>query len=105
VSGDFNGDGRADYAARVARGKQGRIVAFLSDRPGYRTLVLEEGSRESMDAQALSVARRGSRHFIIDNRDRLMTLTNDAPVGGTCEASSYLYLIQGTSVRRAFTSD
>lgn len=108
VSGDFNGDGRTDYAARLARGRQGRIVTFVSGRQGYRTVVLEEGSRESMDAQGLAVARRGSRHLIIDNLDRPrrpMTLANDAPVGGTCESSSYLYLIQGATVRRAFTSD
>lgn len=108
VSGDFNGDGQADYAVRLARGRQGRIVAFMSAHQGFGTVVLEEGSRASMDAQRLSIARRGTRHFVIDNLDRPrrpMTLAHDAPVGGTCESSSYLYLIQGATVRRAFTSD
>ena len=108
TSGDFNGDGRTDYAARLARGSQARIVAFMSDGEGYRTLVLEEGTRAEMDSQRLAMARRGSRHFVIDSLDRPrrpITLPTDAPVGGTCESSSYIYLIDGMTVSRAFTSD
>lgn len=108
VSGDFNGDGVVDYAVRVARGGRAQIVALLNVAGRYQIVVLEDGSVADLRAQLLTVVRRGSRHLIIDSTDlprRPMTLPNDAPVGGTCESSSYIYLIRGSTVARAFTSD
>ena len=109
VSGDFNGDGQPDHAARLVRGDRGLIVAFVSTRAGYSRIVLEEDSQQAILHQALDLVRRGSRHDIIQEDAtiprRPMVLANEAPAGGTCEASSYVYVIDGTRVTRAFTSD
>jgi hypothetical protein len=109
VSGDFNGDGTPDHAARLARGDQGIIVAFISRNGGFTRVLLEQDSKQAIMNQALVLLPRGSRHDIIqDDNDlprRPMVLANDAPGGGTCESSSYVYLIDGTRVSRAFTSD
>ena len=55
----------------------------------------------------LGVERRGSRHLVIvgDRDRRPMILRHDAPTSGTCEASSFIYLIEGSRFTRAFTSD
>lgn len=109
VSGNFNGDSIRDYAVRLTRGDRGLIVAFLSNGRGFDRVTLEQGSREDVERQFLEVLPRGSRHNIIiddagDPRP-LMILTHDAPAGGTCEASSWIYIIEGTRFTRAFTSD
>ena len=108
VAGDFNGDRILDHAVRIVRGDRGQIVAFLSSSRTFSRVVLEEGSRAEIMNSALGVERRGTRHSVTFNLDhgwQWITLADDAPTGGTCEASSFIYLISGRTVTRAFTSD
>jgi len=109
VSGDFNGDSVTDHAVRLTRGNQGLVVAFISNGSGFDRIVLDQDSRQQIMREFLVLLPRGSRHLIIqDDNDlprRPMVLAHDAPGGGTCEASSYVYVIEGLRVTRAFTSD
>jgi hypothetical protein len=108
VSGDFNGDKKTDYAVKFIKGRKGYIVAFVSSGADYKPHVLESGSTADMKNQGLAIARRGERYgeIINDNFDRVTRrLQNDAPVGGTCESSSYFYVYRNGAFKRAFTSD
>lgn len=54
------------------------------------------------------MARKGETYpeIVNDNFDRVTRrLRHDAPVGGTCESSAYLYIWQNGTFRRAFVSD
>ncbi len=110
VSGDFDGDRAPDYALRIVRGAEGQIVALMSNGGGrVSTIVLQHDTSSGITYYQLGIARRGSRHSVIANLDRgtyrTITLANDAPTGAHCSSSAWIYLIQGTTFTRAFTSD
>jgi hypothetical protein len=108
VIGDFDGDRKRDYTVKSMSGQKGYIVAFLSRGTDYNPYVLEDGSASEMRSQGLSVARKGETYpeIVNDNFDRVTRrLQHDAPVGGTCESSAYLYIYRNGTFRRAFVSD
>lgn len=108
VAGDFDGDKRLDYAVKFITGRTGYIVAFLNRDTHYQPLILESGSVADMKNQGLTVARRGEKYaeIVNDNFDRVTRrLQHDAPVGGTCEASTYYYVYRNGSFKRAFVQD
>jgi len=108
VSGNFNGDGRNDYAVMFKKGRNGYVVAFLSSGTDYKAHLLETRSSSEMQGVFLSVGRKGTTYGeIIDenfNR-RNRKLQFDAPEGGNCEASSYFWIYSNGKFRQAFTSD
>mgnify|MGYP002083183942 FL=1 len=108
VSGDFNGDGKTDYAVKFNKGRKGYILAFVSNGSEYKTHILESGTITEFKRQGLAIARKGETYgeIINDNFDRAnRRLRTDAPVGGTCEASTYYYVYRNGTFKRAFTSD
>jgi hypothetical protein len=108
VTGDFDGDGAADYAVKISTVRKGYIIAFVSHGNEFRAHVLESGPLSEMRQQGLAFAPKGERYGEIINEDldrADRTLASDAPVGGTCGASSYMYVYSNGSFRRAFTSD
>ncbi|HEX8720304.1 MAG TPA: hypothetical protein VF736_06665 [Pyrinomonadaceae bacterium] len=98
VAGDFDGDGRTDYALLVEHGNfdrrgQGfdRVVerlAFLRRGPGYRLFALERSSPADPDLY-LTLARKGeaSREFHTGKRFRYphdsISVSNFGKAGGT----------------------
>ena len=109
VTGNFNSDSVPDHAVRLFRGDRGLIVAFVSNRDEYDRIVLEQDSRQEVMNLFLELLPRGSTQYIIQDDNDLprqpMVLAHDAPGGGSCESSSFVYVIEGTRVSRAFTSD
>lgn len=108
VSGDFNGDKKTDYAVKFIKGRRGYILAFVSSGSNYKTHTLESGSTSDIKNQGLGIARKGETYgeIINDDFDRVnRRLQNDAPAGGTCEASAYFYIYKNGAFKRAFTSD
>ena len=108
VAGDFDANGRRDYAVKFMSRRKGYIVAFLSRGADYKPFLLEDGSASEMRNQGLSIARKGETYpeIVNDNFDRVTRrLRQDAPVGGTCESSAYLYIYSNGVFRRAFVSD
>lgn len=108
VSGDFNGDKKTDYAVKFLKGRKGYIIAFVSSGSDYKPIVLESGTTQEIKNQGLAIAHKGETYgeIINDNFDRAnRRLQNDAPVGGTCESSTYFYIYKNGAFKRAFTSD
>ena len=108
VSGDFNGDKKTDYVVKFLKGRKGYIIAFVSSGAGYKPIILESGTTKEIKNQGLAIAKKGETYgeIINDNFDRAnRRLQNDAPVGGTCEASTYFYIYKNGAFKRAFTSD
>ncbi|MFN6962339.1 MAG: M48 family metallopeptidase [Pyrinomonadaceae bacterium] len=108
VEGDYNGDGVTDYTVKFSTARKGFIIAFVSRAGGFTPHILESGSLSEMREQGLASAVKGESYgeIVNDNFDRVTKyLTTDAPVGGTCSASAYLYVYSNGTFRRAFTSD
>jgi len=104
--GDFDGNGKLDYAVMFKKGRAYYIAAFLASGAAFRQVLLES------DASAnsfLALARKGERYAPIINddldRDPVQELKADAPVSGGCESSSYLYIYANGRFKRVFTSD
>ncbi|MGB7208645.1 MAG: M48 family metallopeptidase [Pyrinomonadaceae bacterium] len=108
VQGDYNGDGVTDYTVKFNTTRKGYILAFVSKGSNFTPHVLESGTLSEMKEQGLTAATKGESYgeIINDNFDRVTRhLATDAPVGGTCSASAYLYVYANGTFRRAFTSD
>lgn len=109
VAGDFDGNGKTDYAVMFKRARIGYIVAFLADRTDYKAVILESGAAGDMENSYLSVARKGQSYAGIADDDSskgaARKLKTDAPVSGTCESSEYLYVYGNGKFKQVFTSD
>lgn len=86
ISGDFDGNGKIDYAVKIKRGNKGYVIAFLSKGANYTPYVLENKSAIDIDDTALELIE-GKIH-----------VTN-------CESSSYFYIYRNGRFRTKFTSD
>jgi hypothetical protein len=98
VSGDFDGDGRRDYAALIRRGHAvnaedravgsgNLLVIFLRRTNGYRMRIIKEPGGEY-----IMLAKKGSRGYNY-NTDKKTTYANDAIVAVIFEKGglSYVY--------------
>ncbi len=108
VAGDFNSDGKTDYAVKFNKGRKGYILAFVSNGSEYKPHILESNTSEGLKSQGLGIARKGDSYLEIDGdiQDKAYRqLRADAPIGGTCESSKYHYIYRNGKFRNAFTSD
>ena len=109
MSGDFDGNGKTDYAVMFKKGHLGYIIAFLAAGADYKVVVLESGAADDMKHSYLSVAKKGESYAgVIDgdfDKAETKKLKTDVPVGGTCEASEYFYVYGNGKFKQVFTSD
>lgn len=87
ISGDFDGNGRLDYASLVQRGSRYYLVVFLRRGADYKMYVIR-----NPDGEYLSLARKGTRDYNY-NQQKEITYANDAIFTGIFEkgGSSYLF--------------
>jgi hypothetical protein len=90
VAGDFDGDGRRDYAVKFTAGGRGYIVAFVARGADYVPYVLISMSAEEIRHTGLSIGRKGQRNE--NEEGRTFVLRNDAPAIGTCESEACYYV-------------
>jgi hypothetical protein len=84
VSGDFDGDGRRDYAVKFTQHQKGYIVAFLARGSDYQPYILIDTSAREIRAIGLSIGHKGQRDE--NEEGRVSVLGNDAPLIGACES-------------------
>lgn len=113
VWGDFNGDGKRDYAAEITQQSTTYLLAFLATADGFKSIMVDKfpvtGSARGWSV--LGVAPKGST--VPDLHEgpngqlvaRKRTLYSDALLGIGCESSSMAYIFVGSSFQRVFTSD
>lgn len=87
IQGDFDGNGRRDYAALVQRRSQYYLVVFLRRGATYKLYVISNPNGEY-----LALAKKGTRDYNYDTQKEI-TYENDAIL--TCifekAGSSYVY--------------
>ena len=87
ISGDFDGNGRLDYAALIQQGSRYYLVIFLRRRADYKMYRVRNPNGEY-----LIRARKGSRDYNYEEQKEI-TYANDAILTGIFEkgGSSYVF--------------
>lgn len=86
ISGDFDGNGKTDYAVKIKRGGKGYVIAFLAKGGNYTPFALENKSATNIEDTAL------------DFDEGKILVTN-------CETSAYFYVYRSGRFKRQFVSD
>lgn len=89
VVGDFDSNGKRDYAVKFTHGRKGYILAFLAKGTNYKPYLLESGTATGIKNTGLNLARKGER---IENEDGdVYYLRDDSPVIGACGSHGGFY--------------
>jgi hypothetical protein len=83
VAGNFNGDGKLDYAVKFVQGKKGFILAFLAQRRSFKAFVLHATDADDVRYLTLDVSKKGER-FELGGQN--VFLNYDAPSDFRCES-------------------
>lgn len=109
ISGDFNGDARADYAVLIEQKSSVRklseagarkfyLVVFLKRRMGSQMHILEP------EGEYLTLIRRGARDYNYEKQSHF-TYQNDAIFNGIFEKAGTSYIYRKGKFRAVLTSD
>ncbi len=87
VTGNFNGDGKLDYAVKFVRGKKGFILAFLAQNQNYKAFVLHNTDATEVKSLRLDVWKRGDRYVMSDQNvyvkyDAISDFRCESDIGG-----------------------
>lgn len=102
VVGDFDGNGKQDYATRITHKRKGYFMAFLEQKGNYKAHVLLSLSATEIKNFGMTKAEKGDEYSIGDPyEDNAKTgrLPNDAPVIGVCESHAYPYVYRNGRFR------
>ena len=96
MAGDFDGNGKQDYAVRLTHKRKGYFMAFLEQKTDYQAHILLSLSATEIKQYGMTKAEKGDEYSIGDpyeDNARTGRLPNDAPVIGPCGslASPYIY--------------
>jgi hypothetical protein len=111
VSGDFDGDGRQDYAAEITQGNVNLLVALFARNKVYHPVVVERFGEGRFGWSVLGVAGKGETipdlsegadHNLVSHP---RTIGWDTILGIACEKSAVAYIYDGSGFKRIFISD
>ena len=89
VSGDFNGDKKTDFAAKIFKGKKGYVIAFLAQANDYKPYLFHSLTAAETKETALILYRKGEKYYTeLGEESSAMTLRNDAPYDSPCESDA-----------------
>jgi hypothetical protein len=108
IGGDFDGNGKRDYAVLISHGQvrygeqtwpRSLLVVFLRKAEGYRMYIIKEPNGEY-----LCLARKGEKDFNYDEQ-REITYANDAILTGIFEKGGSSYVFEKGRFRTFVSSD
>lgn len=86
IVGDFDSNGKRDYAVKFIHGRKGYILAFLTKGADYKPYLLANGTANEIKNMGMSMDRKGER---IETEDGdVFYLKNDSPLIGECESEA-----------------
>lgn len=91
VSADFNGDGRTDYAVKIAVRRKGYLVAYIADETGYKSYPLNNMSATEAGNSALGIFKKGGKWPLGEPGEPgslELTVDNDAVFFGPCASDN-----------------
>jgi hypothetical protein len=99
IGGDFDGNGRRDFAILVQRRARYYLIVFLRRTADYKMYVVKDPNGEY-----LSLARKGSRDYNY-NEQKEITYANDAIVTGIFEKGGSSYVFKNGRLLSFVSSD
>ena len=99
ISGDFDGNGRRDYAVLIQRRARSYLVIFLRRTANYKMYVVKDP-----DGEYLSLARKGTQDYNY-NEQKEITYANDAIVTSILEKGGSSYVFKNGRLRSFVSSD
>jgi hypothetical protein len=99
ISGDFDGNGRRDYAVLVQWRARYYLVIFLRRTADYKMYVIKDPNGEY-----LILARKGTRDYNY-NEQKEITYANDAIMTGIFEKGGSSYIFKNGGFRSFISSD
>ena len=89
LSGDFNGDRKRDYAAKIFKGKNGYILAFVEQKNDYAPYLLYRRNAAETRNTALILYRKGEKYYPEPGEESsAIVLKNDALYDSPCESDA-----------------
>ena len=89
VSGDFNGDKKTDYAAKMFKGRKGYIIAFLARGTNYTPHLFHSLTAAETKETALIIYRKGEKYYTEPGEESsAITLKTDVPYDSPCESDA-----------------
>jgi hypothetical protein len=86
IVGDFDSNGKRDYAVKFIKGRKGYILAFLAKGSDYKPYLLASYTASEIKSEGLSIGRKGER---IENEEGdVYYLKDDSPLIGPCESDA-----------------
>jgi hypothetical protein len=104
VSGDFDGDGRADYAIKINYKRKWHAILFLARGGNYKEYVLLAGENFPDLDVYFSLNKKGEKGFNFETGKHFI-YQNDAVEIGFYGKASIAYVYQDGSFNKVFTSD
>lgn len=83
IRGDFDGDGKRDYAVKFTKRKKGYMLALLRRGSNYRAFVLHNTTSDEMISSSLILWKRGE---LFEDGKVKFRLRRDAPAQYQCES-------------------
>lgn len=83
VFGDFDGDGRRDFAVKFMKGKKGYILAFLRRNNSFKAYILHDYESDDAKYSNIGVLKKGS---VFEYENKKLRLQHDAPSDYWCES-------------------
>jgi hypothetical protein len=89
VSGDFNGDKKRDYAAKIFKGKKGYVIAFMARKDNYTPFLFHNMTAEDTKNTALLIYQKGEKYYTeLGEESSAIILKNDALYDSPCESDA-----------------
>jgi hypothetical protein len=104
VSGDFDGDGRNDYAIKINFKGKWHAIVFLARGGDYKEYVLMEGGNVPGLDVYLSIYEKGEKGFNFEN-GKYFFFENDAIEVGFYEKGSITYTYKNGNFDKVLNSD
>jgi hypothetical protein len=103
VWGDFDGDGKQDYAIRITQGKDNIAIAFLQQGADFKDYVLLV-DHETSGRGLLSLSHKGGK-FYDWGKKTSDNYPNDSPTVAYCETSAISYIFRAGKFDEVFVAD
>lgn len=103
ITGDFDGNGRPDYAVKIIAGGSWQFIVFLEHEGHFQGRVLASGSGPGLDVY-LTLYRKGDRGYDFE-RNKRFTFARDAAEVNYFGKAAVAYVYEQGKFKEIYSAD